>query len=198
MDGLPFSQAAENNREPILGGLRECLASCRSVVEIGAGTGQHAVHFAEQLPWLTWHPTEHADALGLLRPRCAAARLANLAAPTALDIAAGPWPDPWPDAVYTANTLHIVAPVLVEALFAAVSRAPAGALLVVYGPFNYGGGYTAESNARFDDWLKARDPASGIRDVEWVHDLAGAAGYALVEDRPMPANNRLLWWRRGA
>ncbi|MEM6483511.1 MAG: DUF938 domain-containing protein [Pseudomonadota bacterium] len=194
---LPFSQAAANNSEPILGQLRSLLADRRRVLEIGAGTGQHAVHFAAALPHLEWQPTDHQDALATLGPRCKAAQLSNVLAPKALDIASGPWPSPWPDAVYTANTLHIVATDLVEALIVACGeRAKIGSLLIAYGPFNCGGSYTSESNECFDQWLKDRDPRSGIRDQEWVDGLANEAGYAPKTDVAMPANNRLLVWEK--
>jgi precorrin-6B methylase 2 len=195
VDGLPFSQAADNNRAPILAELRSLLAGARSVVEIGAGTGQHAVAFAQALPQLSWQPTEHPDALPTLAPRCAAAALPNLAPQQALDITDRPWPIDWTDAVYSANTLHIVGTDVIETLFAeCAARAAAGSRLIVYGPFNYGGAYTSESNARFDQWLRERDSASGIRDFEWINGLADAAGYALHSDTAMPANNRLLCW----
>ena len=197
MHDLPYSQAAENNRAPLLAELPRLLPAAGSVIEIGAGTGQHAVAFAGALPALRWLPTEHPDALPLLQPRCAAAGLPNLAAPRALDITVRPWPVPWPDALYTANTLHIVAEPVIEALFAeCAERAVPGSRLLVYGPFNYGGRFTSESNARFDAWLRERDAASGIRAFEWVDAQAAAAGYRLLEDVPMPANNRLLCWSR--
>jgi cyclopropane fatty-acyl-phospholipid synthase-like methyltransferase len=197
VDGLPFSQAAENNRDAILEQLRGLLESSRSVLEVGAGTGQHAVHFAAALPQLHWQPSEHPSALATLRLRCEAAAIDNLEQPVALDICEGPWPRPWPDALYTANTLHIVARDQVEALFAACAGgATSGSRLIVYGPFNYAGRYTSESNANFDQWLKDRDPQSAIRDFEWVDELAQAAGYTLVVDIAMPANNRLLCWQR--
>mgnify|MGYP006287547353 CR=1 FL=1 len=201
MDSLPFSPAADNNRAPILAELRRLLADCSSVVEVGAGTGQHAEYFARHLPHLTWQPTEHPSALATLLPRCAAAGLANLAPPRSLDIAARPWlaADPWPDAIYTANTLHIVSEGLVRAFFSACAeRGREGSRIIVYGPFNYGGRYTSESNEHFDGWLRARDPDSGIRDFEWVTELAAQGAYHLQEDCAMPANNRLLCWRRGA
>lgn len=198
MEPLPFSQAAENNREPILQQLRRFLRDANTVMEIGAGTGQHATYFASQLPHLVWRPTEHPGSLATLAPRCQAAGLANLAAPAALDIAQRPWPAPWPDAIYTANTLHIVSEALVTEFFGACGeQASAGSRLLVYGPFNYNGQYTSASNERFDGWLKERDVRSGIRDFEWVNGLAKAAGYGLVEDVAMPANNRLLCWEQG-
>lgn len=203
MSELPFSQAAENNRTAILAELQRRLADARSVLEIGAGTGQHAVYFAAALPGLRWQPTEHPAALATLKPRCAAARLANflpnLAEPQALDMQRGPWPAPWPDAIYTANTLHIVAKHMVESLFKGCGKhASEGSQLLVYGPFNYAGRFTSPSNAQFEEWLKARDAASGIRDQEWVNALAADAGYVLEEDLAMPANNRLLCWRKKA
>lgn len=201
MDSLPFSPAAENNREPILAELRRLLADCLSVVEIGSGTGQHAEHFARNLPHLSWQPTEHPSALATLAPRCALAGLDNLAPPKALDISTRPWlgETPWPDAIYTANTLHIVSKDLVRAFFdACAEQGRAGSLIIAYGPFNYRGAYTSESNERFDAWLRERDPESGIRDWEWVCDLAARGDYRLQEDCAMPANNRLLCWRRDA
>jgi cyclopropane fatty-acyl-phospholipid synthase-like methyltransferase len=201
VDSLPFSPAADNNRAPILAELRRLLAGASSVVEVGAGTGQHAEYFARHLPHLTWQPTEHPSALATLQPRCAAAGLVNLEVPRPLDIAARPWfaADPWPDAIYTANTLHIVSEALVRAFFdACAERGRDGSRIIVYGPFNYDGRFTSESNERFDAWLKARDADSGIRDFEWVRELAVQGGYGLEADRAMPANNRLLCWRRGA
>lgn len=197
MDALPFSQAAQNNRAPILERLRGFLEGCSSVLEIGAGTGQHAEHFAEALPQLVWQATEHPQALATLRPRLEAAALANLPPPQALDIGVQPWDVAPPGAIYTANTLHIVGQDLVEAFFAgaAASAAP-GALLIVYGPFNYDGAFTSESNARFDAWLRERDTRSGIRDFEAVNAWAEAGGFRLREDCAMPANNRLLCWER--
>ena len=196
---LPFSQAAENNRGPILDQLRLILKDARTVLEIGAGTGQHASFFAAHMPWLSWQPSEYPAAVELLLPRCRQADLGNLAKPLALDICTGPWPEDWPDALYTANTLHIVATDAVESLFdTCAERAAANSQLLVYGPFNYADRYTSESNARFDEWLKARDARSGIRDIEWVDGLASAAGYTLEQDIAMPANNRLLQWRRRA
>lgn len=193
---LPFSQAAENNREPILHELQRLLAHAQSVLEIGSGTGQHASAFAAAMPYLRWQPSEQPQSLATLRPRCEWVGLENLLPPIMLDISKTPWPEPWPDAVYTANTLHIVSESLVEAFFAACgAQGTEGSLLLVYGPFNYGGEFTSESNANFDLWLKDRDPNSGVRDFEWVDSLASASGYRLLDDISMPANNRLVVWK---
>ena len=198
MDGLPFSQACENNKQPILECIRLLLHDVERVLEIGSGTGQHAAHFAGAMPWLTWQPTELSDNLPTLLPRCDAYAGANLAAPVVLDVCARPWPVTVPSAVFTANTLHIMPWSAVEALFDWLAgNSPDRFLLLVYGPFNDGGRYTSDSNARFDEWLRTRDPDSGIRDFEAVAALARDAGLGPATDAAMPANNRLLAWRRG-
>jgi SAM-dependent methyltransferase len=196
---LPHAPATARNREPILAVLRGHFADARRVLEVGSGTGEHAVHFAAALPHLDWQPTDLPARLAGIRGWMADAGLANVRAPLALDLAdPATWPPGPFDAVFSANVLHIVAWPLVEALFAALPRVLApGAVVVVYGPFNVGGRFTADSNAAFDASLRAGDPASGIRDVEAVHALASEAGLAFVADIAMPANNRCLVWRLG-
>lgn len=196
MQELPFSPACENNKGPILEHLRRELVAARGVLEIGSGTGQHAVWFAGHLPWLTWQPTELRESLATLRPRCNASGLDNLLPPRAMDVCDRLWPVAVPDAIFTANTLHIMPMSSVRALFEGLRRhAPDGARLVVYGPFNYGGQYTSASNARFDESLRARSGHSGIRNIEDIDDLARAACFQRQADHAMPANNRLLVWR---
>ena len=196
----PYSEACERNRGPILEVLREAFAPVRAVLEIGAGTGQHAVHMARHLPHLAWQPTDCAAHLPGIGLWVAEAGLPTLRAPRELDAMQPDWRlggEPEFDAVFTANTLHIMSWVAVEAFFAGVGRVlPPGGVLAVYGPFNIDGQYTAPSNAQFDRWLQARDPASGIRDREAVDALARQAGLTRTADYPMPANNRLLLWRR--
>ena len=197
LETLPFSQACENNKPFILEVLRELFADRQAVLEIASGTGQHACHFAANMPWLQWQPTELADNLPLLQPRCARYEGDNLAAPVALDVRDRPWPVTVPDALFSANSLHIMPFSAVQSLFAALGEhAGHDVVLAVYGPFNYGGRYTSESNARFDQWLAQQHPDSAIRDFEAVDGLAAAAGFALQGDYPMPANNRLLAWRK--
>ena len=203
MTAKPFSLACERNRDPIAAALDPWMTDRRRVLEIGSGTGQHAVFFAQRWPWLQWQPSDHPDHLAGIETWRREAGLANLASPFALQAQLAPHPplsvppgSPRVDAVFSANTLHIMGWAHVQALFAGLPPLlEAGALLAVYGPFNYGGAFTSESNAQFDAWLKARDPQSGLRDVEAVHALAGRSGFQLLEDVPMPANNRLLVWR---
>jgi cyclopropane fatty-acyl-phospholipid synthase-like methyltransferase len=167
------------------------------VLEIGSGTGQHAVHFAAALPQLIWQTSDLEASLPGIRLWRDESGLPNLPQPIALDVT-GRWPDERFDAVFTANTLHIMGWTEVRALFDALPAVLTGdAVLAVYGPFNYDGRFTSDSNAAFDSWLKQRSPRSGIRDFAAVDGLARSIGFALVEDRPMPANNRTLIWRRG-
>ena len=193
----PFAAASERNRGPILEVLREHFADRQRVLEIGSGSGQHAVHFAAALPQLVWQCSDRAEALPGMQLWLDEAALPNTPAPLVLDVSQPDWPAQTFDAVFTANTLHIMAWEQVQSLFA---RLPAlllpGALLAVYGPFNYDGAYTAPSNAEFDVWLKARDPRSAIRDFEAVDELATVAGLRLLADIGMPANNRCLIWQR--
>ena len=194
---LPYSEACERNRHSILGVLRTAFADRHRVLEIGAGTGQHAVHFARHLPWLAWLPTDRREYLAGLAARVASEGPPNLAPPVELDVLAAPWPRFESDAAFSANTLHIMSWRAVQSLFAGVgSMLPAGGVLAVYGPFHYGGRATSDSNAAFDAMLRERDPGSGVRDFEAVDALAQAAGLALQADHAMPANNRLLVWRR--
>ncbi len=195
-EAKPHAEPCERNKGPILEVLRQYFADRRRVLEIGSGTGQHAVHFAGALPGLTWQPSDLEPNLAGIRRWIDEARLLNLQPPIALDVC-DPWPDAQFDAVFTANTLHIMSWAGVRALFAALPAIlEEGGVLAAYGPFKYGGGFTSASNAAFDAWLKQRSSQSGIRDFEAVNALAQSSGMTLLEDRPMPANNRTLVWRR--
>jgi SAM-dependent methyltransferase len=196
---LEHSEACERNKGPILKVLQEAFAGCTHVLEIGSGTGQHAVHFAAGMPWLVWQPSELADAMPDLRKRIFSEGLSNLRAPVEIDVTAPSWDVRRVDAVFTANTLHIMSWPQVEGFFAGLPAvAKPGTVLAVYGPFRYAGAHTAPSNESFDRMLHARDRQSGIRDFEDVDALARGAGFALMADHPMPANNRTLVWRLGA
>jgi hypothetical protein len=177
--------------------LRIAFADCASVLEIASGTGQHAVYCGAHLPHLKWQTSElvaqHAGIMAWL----AEAQLSNVLPPLVLDVNGADWPPQRYDGAFTSNTLHIFGWPAVERLFAGVARAlPVSGVFAVYGPFNYGGTYTSRSNAEFDQWLQARDAASGIRDFGIVDALARSYGFALEQDVAMPANNRTLVWRR--
>lgn len=196
---LPLSEACERNKGPILAVLGSELASSHSVLEIGSGTGQHAVHFARHLPHLSWQPTELGAQLGPLAERIRLEGPANLRPALELDVRSHPWPAPGVDAVFSANTLHIMAWEAVEDFFRGVGALLAApGVLCVYGPFRYRGAYTSESNAEFDRYLHVRDPASGVRDFEALAHLATRCGLELAADHAMPANNHTLVWRRPA
>ncbi|MBU1645396.1 MAG: DUF938 domain-containing protein [Gammaproteobacteria bacterium] len=198
MPDKPCAPSCEKNRDPILAVLRGLLADRTSVLEIGSGTGQHAVHFAPVLPHLTWQTSDRATMLPGIRAWLDEAGLPNTPEPIDLDVT-GRWPARRFDAVFTANTLHIMPWSAVEAMFSALPAVMAsGAIFVAYGPFNYAGQFTSESNARFDASLKASAPHQGIRDFDALDALARRAGLALADDVAMPSNNRCLVWRRQA
>ncbi|NQZ22936.1 MAG: DUF938 domain-containing protein [Colwellia sp.] len=192
----PFSQACENNKRPILNILTKVFSKNNHVLEIGSGTGQHAAFFGQHLPQLTWQTSDlliNHPGINIWLDEVA---LANVQRPLELDLN-----KPWPmssnnlplDALFTANTLHIISWPLVVKFFTGIAEnLTAGANICIYGPFNYQGKYTSESNANFDIWLKDRDINSGIRDIEAVLLLANSAGLHLIDDHLMPANNRLL------
>ena len=197
MNDKPFAESCVQNRDPILAVLAEVFADRRRVLEIGSGTGQHAVYFGAELAHLVWQtadvPAHHPG----IRAWLIDAALPNVLPPLALEACQTGWHGDRYDAVFSANTLHIMGWPEVEKCFAGVGAVlKPGGVLAVYGPFNYKGAFTSESNARFDAWLKARDPASGVRDFEAVDALARAQGLVLQHDFTMPANNRTLVWRR--
>jgi SAM-dependent methyltransferase len=197
MTEKPFAESCARNREPILAVLREVFADRRQVLEIASGTGQHAVHFGAALPHLRWQTSELPANHDGIRAWLDEAGLANVSPPLALDVDDPVWPVAEVDAIFNANTVHIIAWPSVERMFAGIGRVLApGGLLCLYGPFNYGGRYTAESNARFDVWLKQRDPVSGVRDFEALDALARAQGLVLQRDFDMPSDNHTLVWRR--
>jgi len=194
----PFSLACERNREPILAVLQQHFGDRNRVLEVGSGTGQHAVHFADALPHLEWQASDVEDNLPGIRAWLDEFALPNTPAPIAWNVRDEP-PARGFDAVFTANTLHIMSWEEVEHLFSALPDVTTDdARLVVYGPFNYDGYATSDSNAQFDRWLRSEDARRGLRDFEKVGALARAAGFELLEDRAMPANNRcIVWERRG-
>ena len=191
----PYSAACDNNRQPILEVIEVLFTDCSEVLEIGSGTGQHAVYFAGKLPHLVWRSSDRRENHAGIEAWLSDARLANAPAPLELDVNQAHWPRLNVDAVFCANTIHITGWNSVKAMMAGAGRLLAGnGMLVLYGPFNYNNAYTSESNARFDIWLKQRDPESGIRNFEDVDELANEADLYLRHDYAMPANNRLICW----
>jgi hypothetical protein len=184
----PFSEASERNRAPILAILKRVFKDRKRVLEIGSGTGQHAAYFAPELPHLIWQASDVAENLPGIR------EWVSEPPPIELDVDKK-WPEIDADAVFSANTCHIMSWPQVERMFAGIGRITTLKTFCLYGPFNYHGKHTSESNARFDAMLRARDPASGLRDFDDIARLAERAGLVLVEDNAMPANNRLLVWR---
>ena len=191
----PFSEACEQNKQPILAVLQQHFADVHRVLEIGSGTGQHAVFFAAQLPHLQWLTSDVSELHAGIDAWLAEARLPNVSHPLELDVNQPDWPVEYIDAVFSANTVHIMDWPSVENMFAGIGRVlQSQGVFCLYGPFNYHGSYTSDSNARFDMWLKQRDPRSGIRDFEALNDLAHQHGMRLCTDHAMPANNRTLVW----
>ncbi|AZG73002.1 DUF938 domain-containing protein [Shewanella livingstonensis] len=194
LEQLPFSQACDNNKQPILTLLAEWFANRVNILEIGSGTGQHSVYFAKHLPHARWQPSDQQHYLPTLQSRLNIQTSPNLQHAIPLDVI-----QPWPqftsqiDAIFTANTLHIMSKTMVEAFFVGVGHVLADSgSLVIYGPFNYQGQFTSDSNQQFNLWLQHNNPDSGIRDIEWISQLAKLQGLTLQEDIAMPANNRLL------
>jgi cyclopropane fatty-acyl-phospholipid synthase-like methyltransferase len=193
----PYSESCEQNREPILAVLSEVFADRRQVLEVGSGTGQHAVYFGAELPHLRWQTADVLPHHAGIRAWIEEAALPNVQLPLELDVNQPHWSSDRYDAVFSANTLHIMGWPEVQLFFQGVGQVlQPGGVLVVYGPFNYNGAFTSESNARFDVWLKQRDPASGVRDFEAVDAEARAQGLVLQRDIAMPANNRSLVWHK--
>lgn len=190
---LPSSEACERNKGPILEVLRTSFAQRAQVLEIGSGTGQHAVHFAAHLPHLAWHPTEQLTYLADLTARVKLEGSRNLRVPAVLDVKQAVWPLRSVAAVFTANTMHIMAWTEVMAMYRGIGAVlSAGGVMCAYGPFRYHGRYTSESNEAFDRMLQERDPLSGLRDIKDITALAAQYGLRLKDDHDLPANNRLL------
>lgn len=189
---LPFSQACENNKRPILAQLQLLFKEPASVFEMGSGTGQHAVFFAEQLPHVCWQSSDCAENVEFIQRRIDLSGLTNLPACVQFEVGRHPWPEKINN-VFSANTAHIMAWPVVENMIEGVGRyLQTGGFFVLYGPFNYDGQYTSESNRAFDIFLKARGAQQGIRDFETIDRAAEKSGLKLWQDVAMPANNRLL------
>jgi cyclopropane fatty-acyl-phospholipid synthase-like methyltransferase len=190
------SPSCDQNKDPIMKVIRPLLASAKSVLEVGSGTGQHCVYFAQQLPHLTWQASDQAMYLPSVNAWINEAQLNNTPTALALNVCHA-WPKSTYDAIFSANTTHIMSWEMVLKFFKGVDEAlNANGLFILYGPFNYNGQYTSQSNANFDVWLAQQNPHSAIRDFEALNELAKEARLTLIDDYPMPANNRILVWRK--
>ena len=193
MPAKPFSQACENNKAAILTVLQAHLRDATRVLEIGSGTGQHAIFFAEHLPHLHWQTSDLAEHHAGIREWLKEFPRHNLLSPLTLNVATSLWDFGSFVGVFTANTLHIMAWDEVLAMLDGVAKVlcPQGKL-VIYGPFNYRGQFTSPSNARFNEWLQAQAPHRAIRDFDALCAAASARGLRWLDDIEMPANNRCL------
>lgn len=191
--------ATGRNRDPILEVLRRVLPEEGLVLEIASGSGQHALHFADALPRVTWQPSDmeehHRRSIAAWAEE---SRHGNLRPVLELDVRTRPWPVARVDALFNANMIHIAGWEVCLALLAGAAEVLApGGPLVLYGPFNVGGEFTSDSNQAFDRSLRDRDPSWGIRDLEAVREAATGHGLAFEEEVAMPANNKILVFRRG-
>ena len=190
-----YSEACDQNKEPILAVIRKTFRNARRVLEIGSGTGQHAVYFGQHMPHLQWQTSDLPSSHDSIHAWIDASGIDNVLPPLTLDVVTGPWQTQDFDGVFSANTAQIMSWPMVESMFTGVGLVLApGASLCLYGPFNYNNAYTSESNERFDGWLKSRDPDSGVRNFEDLDTLAANNGLQLQADHEMPVNNRLLVW----
>jgi hypothetical protein len=193
MTQKPFSQACENNKDPILQVIKTVFCQPTTVWEIGSGTGQHACYFAAHLPHIEWQATDRRENIPGICLWQEQAQLSNLKPPLTLDVSDAAWPCTAIDALFTSNTLHIMSWDEVQLLFDRLTEYLShNAYMCIYGPFNYNGAYTSDSNASFDVWLKSQNALSGIKGFEDIMFLSTARGFSLLQDIAMPANNRLL------
>ncbi len=192
----PHSTSSVENREPILAVLQPLFAHVGHVLEIGSGTGQHAIFFAAALPHLIWQTSEMEDNLSGIQLWLDEAALPNTPPPLQLDVS-HIWPDTLFDAAFTANTAHIMSIVDVAMMFCGIGAVlNPGGLFVQYGPFNEGGQFTSASNQAFDASLRERDPRMGLRDVDELQVIAARHDLTLFAKHQMPVNNQILVWQR--
>jgi len=195
----PYSESCVQNRDPIFNVIEPLFRNKKNILEIGSGTGQHAVYFAQKMPHLSWQTSDQLAYHDGIKQWLTEAALDNTPPPIKLNVSKDTWPELEIDAIFSANAVHIMSwQNVVDFIKNACKLLDTGGLLVLYGPFNYDNTYTSESNARFDIWLKQRDPESAIRDFEAVNELAEESGMHLIKDVAMPANNRILCWQKNS
>ena len=194
---INYSEACERNKEPIAAQLLKQFAKCRNILEIGSGSGQHALHFAQMLPHLTWQPTDLAPYFDTLSINLQTAPN-NILPPQQISEDSNIWLTTGQfDGLFSANTLHIMPWQQVKLFFTRSGKQlNQNAKLCIYGPFKYNGQYTSDSNAEFDCWLESRQTGSAIRNIEQVTEQAELNGFILIDDIKMPANNQLLCFNK--
>jgi len=193
----PFSDACEENKQPILNIIKGYFLATDNVLEIGSGTGQHAVYFAEHLPETIWHCSDVPIYHPGIQEWLAEYSGSNIKGPYELDVSQAHWSITQVAGMFSANTTHIMSWTNVQQLFKGVGSILASkGHFCLYGPFNYNGQYTSSSNANFDRYLKQRDPLSGIRDFNELQKLAIQANLSFIHDHEMPVNNRILVWQK--
>lgn len=194
---LPFSQSCENNKRPILEKLKKILANNKHVLEIASGTGQHAAFFSTELPHLAWQATEIPSQIRNLNLRLTVSQNLNLLPAVELDVDQEDWGVPEAEAIFTANSLHIISKESVKNFIRKAGGVlKNGGQFIIYGPFKYNQLFTSTSNAGFDNILRERSPDSAIRDFEWICGLCESENLFLKTDFAMPANNRLLFFKK--
>jgi len=195
----PDSPASERNKRPILEVLRTEFRNARDVLEIGSGTAQHAVFFAQELPHLTWQTSDLPENHDAIRARLARGAPTRVKPPLLLDVEDAAPPAMSFDAVFSANTAHIMSIRAVQRMFALVGRIlPDSGTFCLYGPFNFEGEFSSESNARFDSSLRQRKASMGIRDIGDLDRFAGDGGMSRVRLYAMPAMNHLAVWQKNS
>jgi len=193
----PFAPSCERNRDPIRDVLKRVLTGSGLLLEVGSGTGQHAAYLAKDFPAYKWQPTDLPENLEVINAWAVESDTDNILPALALDLRKHDWPVESADAILCINTIHIVSWRLVENLFRGAGKVlKPGRVMYVYGPFEYSDHPLEPTNAEFNEWLKMRDPKSGIRKFEDVNRLAQENGLVLEGDEAMPANNRSIWWRK--
>lgn len=197
MEDKPFAPSCERNRDPIRDVLKRVLTGSGLLLEVGSGTGQHAAYIAKDFPAYKWQPTDLPEKLDDINKWAVESGASNILPAVALDLSEGNWPVEQCDVLVCMNTIHIVAWQLVKNLFRGAGRVlKPGGVMYVYGPFEYSDRPLEPTNAEFNEWLKMRDPKSGIRNFDDVNRLAQENGLVLEGDKAMPANNRSIWWRK--
>jgi cyclopropane fatty-acyl-phospholipid synthase-like methyltransferase len=193
----PNAPAAMRNQDPILEVINDEFQGRTTILEIGSGTGQHAVFFASKMPWLTWQTSDLQENHDGINAWLEEADLDNVLAPLELDVEASLQIDEGFDAVFSANTAHIMSIDAVECMFRIVSKVlSAGGKFCLYGPFNRNGEFTSDSNRNFDANLKSQNPVMGIRDLADLDGFAQANGLKRANLYAMPANNMIVVWTK--